>query len=276
MTTENYNITKEIGAGATSRVYTCTKNGESEKYAMKMISRKKYSKYTNGILNEAHVLSSLNHPNIIKIIEYYEADDFVFEILEYMPRDLFTVYETMGVFNEETAAMYVLQLVKAVAYLHSNGIMHRDIKLENCAVSDNCELKLIDFGSATTEQESGDVYGTKGYLSPEQWNRQIYNNAVDVWAIGVCAYELVVGRAPFLVDFNEYSFLAPPTSFEVELPDCTSDYFKDFITKTMNVDSSARPTAQELLMHPFIIHSRNLPRKHRIQLENTSMQHNTI
>lgn len=149
-------------------------------------------------LQEIKIQSYCNHENILKLYGFFDDSDYIYLILEYMEEGtLFTHLKKTKTLTEEEAAVKLQQVAEAITYLHEKGIAHRDIKPENIVMS-NGVGKLCDFGWAAICNERRKTYcGTFDYAAPEIIEGSEYDMSVDLWCLGVLAYELMVGKAPF-------------------------------------------------------------------------------
>lgn len=152
---------------------------------------------------EARLLAKLDHPNIIKVLDFGTAAHFFYISFEYFPAQSLRWWlanRTLGL--EERVGLFV-QAAQALHVAHTNNVIHRDVKPENILVSDQLELKLADFGlaqffdeSRLTEQNA--IVGTPGYLSPEQIHGESLTPGSDMFSLGIVGYELFAGHNPFL------------------------------------------------------------------------------
>lgn len=124
---------------------------------------------------------------------------------------MFVCCQESGLFSEFVARIFFIDLIAAVEYLHNKGIVHRDIKQENCVLDEEGNLKLIDFGLATSFVE-GEVFveycGSKEYAAPEIVREIPYEGPpIDIWSVGIVVFDLVIGDLPFKnVEENDYTF----------------------------------------------------------------------
>jgi serine/threonine protein kinase len=144
-----------------------------------------------------------SHPNIVNLIHSFETDAHVYIVLEFCSRgDLYEAIRTgTGPLETEHVRQFMLQLVDAVAYIHSKGMYHRDIKPENIFLTQSGEMKLGDFGLATSETWTYETtVGSDRYMSPEQYDSAGAGYApekADIWAIGICLLNILFSRNPF-------------------------------------------------------------------------------
>lgn len=172
---------KLLGSGSFGKVFEgCYRSDQSKKVAIKVLEKAKMKHNYASIKNECQILKRLDHPNIIKYLGVYEDEANVFIITELIEgRDLFDVYcEKTVSMNENDAAKLVSTIIKALIHCHSNGVVHRDIKLENIMfttkdekILDYSDIKLIDFGLATNDKSSfrmlSTLVGSPYYTAPE-------------------------------------------------------------------------------------------------------------
>ncbi|KAL2347238.1 hypothetical protein Fmac_001238 [Flemingia macrophylla] len=162
-----------------------------------------------------------------------------------------------GAFKEPVIQNYTRQIVSGLSYLHGRNTVHRDIKGANILVDPNGEIKLADFGMAKHINASASMLSFKGspyWMAPEVvMNTNGYSLPVDIWSLGCTILEMATSKPPW----SQYEGVA--AIFKIgnskdmpEIPDHLSSEAKDFIQRCLQRDPSARPTAQQLLDHPFI------------------------
>ena len=195
-----------IGSGAFGKVRLYVdRDSKSFRYAIKTIKKNIFNKHSiESIKREIDILRSLDHPNIVKYFETYEDEYYLHIVMEYIAGDnLFRVLtdQKRFKFTERAISKIMTCLLKAVLFLHHNGIIHRDIKPENIVFVEQNNfnaLKLIDFGLSIQQNARKDNrrVGTPYYMAPEM----IKGNFVyvsDVWSIGVILFIMVTGKQPF-------------------------------------------------------------------------------
>ncbi|HEY6229914.1 MAG TPA: serine/threonine-protein kinase [Pyrinomonadaceae bacterium] len=203
-TVGEYRIIGFLGAGGMGEVYRAEHKKIGRSAAVKVLT---HTSNTDGSLerffNEAQIQASLRHPNVATLYDFTEVGGQPCIIMEYV--DGQTLAERIRPCGPMSLAetVYIFQaVVEAIAYIHDNGVVHRDIKSNNIKVSSNGEVKLLDFGIAKSEASqqltaTGSVIGTLEYLSPEQLMGGFADARSDIWALGVLLYEMAVGRVPF-------------------------------------------------------------------------------
>jgi len=268
-----YNIGNQIGSGHFGIVREGTRVTISERFAMKnsplslpKLAIKSIPRMTNvyksAILEkEIKVLKYVSHPYILRYVDLIREEFSVSIVTELCPScTLQNVIQRKGKLDESEAADLIQKLLLAVNYLHLSGISHRDIKPENVLVGgiDDLEYpKLIDFGLSRFIDKkvpfSSNV-GTPLFMAPEMRSGK-YNQACDIWSLGVTAYFLITGKYPFTGKFKEGLFEAIKTqniNFEEDCWEGVSDSAKDLVSKLLTKDPKKRITAEKALMHPWV------------------------
>lgn len=169
---------------------------------------------------EIETLKMCQHPNIMRLNEIFESADYIYLVLEHLSGGNLFHHLQEKRFNipEETAFRYVRSVSSALQYMHSFGIIHRDIKPDNIVLTSQIEgsdVKIVDFGLAKIfgpNELSDDSVGTLCYAAPEILLGKKYDNKVDVWSLGVLTYLLLVGQLPFN-DMNSEKELAKYLTF---------------------------------------------------------------
>ena len=277
-------LIKLLGKGSFGEVYKSYKKSKNKYFATKKISReiadnptlKKYFK------NEIIILSSLNHPNIVKFEEAKGSNNSYYITMEYINGNSLSeclkdyMERNKKAFPEEIVQYLMKQIIEAVYYLHNLKIIHRDIKLSNIMVnfnSDqdkndlnmmNAQIKLIDFGVSTILSagknnlaytaigtlENMDPVILKKYLKREDLNLG-YDEKVDIWSIGTVCYELLIGK-PLFYSKNYGELLRQVESGAYIVPKNVSREVVSFINSMLQQDSKIRLSAGELRNHPFL------------------------
>lgn len=206
--TAKYDIKALIGTGSFSRVVRVEHRSTRQPYAIKMVEKRREGKQCWEV--ELNILRRVKHQNIIQLIEVFDCKDRTYMVMELATGgELFDRIVAKGSFNERDATHVLQMVLEAVRYLHSLGITHRDIKPENLLYyhpGTDSKIMITDFGLASCRKHGGEIQqdmmmrticGTPEYIAPEILLRKPYNEAVDLWAIGVVTYILLSGRMPF-------------------------------------------------------------------------------
>jgi tRNA A-37 threonylcarbamoyl transferase component Bud32 len=205
-----YKIVRELGKGAMGLVYEAIDPALERRVALKTIrkdllqaSGQDMAKLLQRFRREALASARLQHPNIVVVHDYAEADDVVFIAMELVRgRELKAYFAQKRRFDGKTALHIMLQLLDGLAYSHRHNIVHRDIKPANIfLVEGSGQVKITDFGIARIDGSeltlAGDMMGTPAYMAPEQFRGQTVDGRADLFSAGVVLYELLTGERPF-------------------------------------------------------------------------------
>ncbi|XP_045881783.1 serine/threonine-protein kinase Chk2 isoform X2 [Meles meles] len=269
---DQYIMSKTLGSGACGEVKLAFERKTCKKVAIKIISKRKFAigseREADPALNvetEIEILKKLNHPCIIKIKDFFDAEDY-YIVLELMEGgELFDRVVGSKRLKEATCKLYFYQMLLAVQYLHENGIIHRDLKPENVLLSsqkEDCLIKITDFGQSKILGETSlmrTLCGTPTYLAPEVLNSfgtAGYNRAVDCWSLGVILFICLSGYPPFSEHKTQVSLKDQITSgkfnFIPEVWAEVSEKALDLVKKLLIVDPKVRFTTEEALRHPWL------------------------
>lgn len=256
------------GIGGLVRMITHRETGAT--YALKTLSLSQIETRTGlqQLRDEVAILMEIDHPNIVKLEGVYEDANDIYLVQELLKGgDLFDRLDAQPEehYNEAQCARLVKQMLSAVRYIHSKGIIHRDLKLENFLFQDtsaDSELVLIDFG-LSKHFRSGDVHhepvGTRYTVAPEVLHGS-YDERVDLWAIGVITFLLLSGESPFGGCGDQESLAEVRTnilnanySFRDEIWKHVSADAKAFISMLLVTDPELRPTTKECQNNPWLV-----------------------
>ncbi|XP_065656254.1 triple functional domain protein isoform X8 [Hydra vulgaris] len=256
---EHYQICGELGRGRFSVVKRCVRKNTKEEFAAKIFRRRLISKET--VESEVAVMQSLNHAGVVKVFEIYEAPKSLIIIQQMLSGGrLFDHIVVMDMLTENLAKLYIIQLLKAVQYIHSLSIAHLDIKPENILLSDGPEnIVLSDFGDAIRLRSvpyQHEMNGNPEFLAPEIITGKAVSLLTDMWSIGVVVYVLLSGVSPFFSD-NSARLCENITQLRYKFPGDffgdISDEAKDFIEDLLVVEQSLRPNAKKCLESTWLI-----------------------
>ena len=211
---------------------------------------------------EIDVLKMSQHPNIVGLIDLFENSDYYYIVLEYMMgKDLFDYIQARQFkLTENRVKEISYQIALAIKYLHSYGIVHRDLKLENVMMSDNTETsipKLVDFGLAkmiAPNEKANEPFGTLGYVAPEVLKKEPYSYSCDLWSFGCILYALLSGALPFDHESQKETInmtLKNKLEFDLSSWKNVSDPCKDLINSLLDKDPMRRITLKETLAHKW-------------------------
>jgi calcium-dependent protein kinase len=256
---KEYILFEHLGAGAFGLVQKVKHKSSGQIRAMKII--KKDSKYSNKNLKEIENLKLLNHPNILKLYEYYFDKKNIYIITEYCEGgELFDkIKEHNSSFSEKDAAKILKAVLQAVAYCHSMGVVHRDLKPENILLEGNDfeHIKLIDFGTSTIinkNKKFNEKLGTAYYIAPEVLSKN-YDEKCDLWSVGVIMYILLTGEPPFNGKNDDeiiHNVKTGSINFNSYILKHVSAEGKDLLKKFLERNTKKRISAAKALEHPWI------------------------
>lgn len=256
--TREYSIESVIvGKGAFSEVRKAIHIKTNELRAVKIIYKRGWStKQQKRILREIDIHRKLDHPNIIKIFEFFEDDKFMYIIMEYAKNgELFNKIQSGKHFNEKDAVQIFHQILSGVNHLHNNRIVHRDLKPENILL-DGTVIKIADFGFSriwSQEEKMRKSKGTIYYMAPEVLQGS-YNEKCDVWSCGVILYILLTGKPPFNGGSDEIVLGHILTGkYSMHLPEFehVSPEAKDLIHKMLQYEPTHRISIRDSLHHKW-------------------------
>lgn len=248
---EDFVMIKEIGKGSTSTVYLSEHIETRKQYAIKCIDKKTLRESSSGINNlkdEISILNSFDHQGIIKLFYVYESEEIVYLVTEYLFQgNLCNVVKYDKKLKVEVARNYIRSLLETLHYIHSNGIIHRDLKLENLMIYGNNQVKIIDFGlSYCSSAESNSKCGSPGYIAPEVLICDHYDSKIDIFSTGVILYVLLTGKHPFDAR-DDWKVLERNMKVKYKLDKDIPVEAQDIIRSMLQFDPDLRPTAQQLL-----------------------------
>eukprot|EP01071_Lankesteria_metandrocarpae_P008096 Lankesteria_metandrocarpae@DN4865_c2_g1_i2.p1 len=262
---ERYQGLRVLGKGSFGEVILCRDRVTSQECAVKVISKRSLKRGAdpNSLLREVDLLKQLDHPNIMKLYEFFQDAGYFYLVGEvYTGGELFDEIISRKRFSEADAARIVKQVLSGIAYMHRNKIVHRDLKPENLLLESKKKdaiVKIIDFGLSThfegkTGKKMKDKIGTAYYIAPEVLHGT-YDEKCDVWSSGVILYILLSGCPPFYgstefeilkrVEHGKYTFNLPQWRK-------VSESAKDLIRKMLTYTPACRSTALECLDHEWL------------------------
>ncbi|XP_047357049.1 serine/threonine-protein kinase PLK1-like [Vespa velutina] len=247
-----------LGRGGFARVYLMTDVSDGNQYACKIIPKNRMQKiHMQKIAREIIIHKELNHVNVVQMHHYFEDNLNVYMLLEACPRkSLMHVLKYRGKVTEPEARYYMKQMVTGVAYIHSQKVVHRDLKPGNMFLSDRMIVKIGDFGLATRpdgQRRRVTICGTPNYIAPEVLYKQAYSYEADVWALGCILYALLVGQPPFDTATLKETYARICKNDYREVDDSiASRSGQNLINWLLQPDPELRPSSERVKEHPYL------------------------
>lgn len=253
---QDFEIGRPLGKGKFGNVYLAREKKSKFVIALKVMfkSQLQSNNVEHQLQREIEIQSHLRHPHILRLYGYFHDDTRVYLILEYAPRgELYKELTKAKMFDDKQSAAYIYQVCDALKYCHSKKVIHRDIKPENILIGANGMLKIADFGWSVHAPSSrrATMCGTMDYLPPEMIENNVYDEKVDLWAVGILIYEFLVGRPPFEASTPSATY-DRIRRVDLRFPAHVSDDAKDLISRLLRKDPKQRPTIEEVMTHPWV------------------------
>jgi len=273
---DKYEVKQKIGKGKFGLV-KCGINKETNKQvAIKIMAKKNMDKSDLELAKvEIDILKISQHPNIIKLYDIYENENYIYIIMEYCSGgDLLSYFEYYEYQLKETKVCEIIhKLSMAIYFLHSYGIVHRDLKPENILMTDltpEADIRLLDFGLSKiigNEEKCTEPYGTLSFVAPEVLQGKPYDKSVDLWSIGIITFLLLCGYLPFDDKHSEREIarqtIQDPVPFENKIWSKYTPEARTFVEGLLQKKPEKRYSIKELLEHPWIKKMDKVPNKRR-------------
>jgi serine/threonine protein kinase len=253
-----------LGQGSFGSAWRVEESATGKVYAAKVMDLNNMSEKDRGfVTNEVKCLSRCNNPHIVRCENAIEKGGQLLIVMEYadggdLYKQIKARVQSMKYFREHEVIFIFLQLCLALDDIHSNKMMHRDLKTANILLTTTGLVKLGDFGFSRQYEDSlsnavGSTFcGTPYYLSPELWHRQPYSKKSEMWALGVVLYEVMALKRPFTGKNMDELITNICHGRRSELPSRYTENMRDVCNRLLSVDPNKRPTIQELFHEPFI------------------------
>lgn len=194
-----------LASGAYSKVILVQSKRDNKKYAMKIVQKTfllaKSATKLDMLRKEIEIHSNLNHPNIVKLHEWFEDKENFYLVLEYLNGGMLKKKMGRNVpkMSEKQVFDIFVQVCFGIEYLHTNRVIHRDIKAENIVLGPNGEVKICDFGWScyNGDQNESQYPGTSIYMAPEIAHQKRHSYSADIWSLGTLLYEMINNKVPY-------------------------------------------------------------------------------
>jgi len=247
----------KIGEGSTGIVCTAMDHDRNKSVAVKKMDLRRQQR-RELLFNEVVVMRDYHHPNIVEMYNSYLVNDELWVVMEFMEGGALTDIVTHSRMDEVQIATVCKACLKALAFLHSHGVIHRDIKSDSILLSHDGKVKLSDFGFCAQVTpdlpKRKSLVGTPYWMAPEVISRLPYGPEVDIWSLGIMVIEMIDGEPPF---FNEPPLQAMRRIRDMPPPKLKNTHrvsprLQGFLDRMLVRDHAQRATAAELMQHPFL------------------------
>ncbi|KAM7062039.1 uncharacterized protein M8220_001981 [Acridotheres tristis] len=261
----NYLVGKMINKGSFAKVMEGLHIPTGEKVAIKVIDKRKARQdyyVLKNMKREPRIHQMIKHPNIVRLYETLETDNSYYMVMELcLGGDLLDRICDKKRLVEPEVRRYTRQILSAVEHLHCQGIVHRDLKIENFLLDENNNIKIIDFGLSNTARFEGlsqellhTQCGSPAYAAPELLAHKKYGPKVDVWSIGVSMFAMLTGTLPFTVEpFNIKQLHQKMLIGEISpIPSDISPGAVHFMQSLLEPDPAKRPGVKEAIKDKWL------------------------
>lgn len=258
---DTYVNLRKIGQGASGGVYIAQSAEDlANVVAIKQMNLEQQPK-KELIINEILVMKGSKHENIVNYIDSFLQKGELWVVMEYMEGGSLTEIVTHSVMTEGQIGAVCRETLKGLQFLHSKGVIHRDIKSDNILLDVQGNIKMTDFGFCAQINELNlkrtTMVGTPYWMAPEVVSRKEYGPKVDIWSLGIMVIEMIEGEPPYLNEtpLRALYLIATNGTPRLKEPEALSYDIKKFLAWCLQVDFNKRGTAEQLLRDKFVLES---------------------
>ena len=251
----HFEVLEELGSGNFSKIYKCSLKSTGKVYSLKVIEKqtvsrmkRRHGNINNEILMEKRVLNKLDHVNVVKMFTTFQDYGTLYFQMEFVAggevwNKLFDTRWAVGC-HWSIGRFIVAEAVNALEYIHSKGIVHRDLKVENMMMTECGHLKLIDFGTSKdlieTDLNGPEFVGTPEYMSPQTVNSKPVGIEADLWSLGVIVFQIFSGYTPFAGASPYLTFLRIKRGLLERRPLASPPDMFEFLSLLLELDPAKR------------------------------------
>ena len=256
LTMDSFNIISVIGRGFYGKVMLVEMKSNGKLFAIKTVHKSRLisTRKVHTVLNERNIMVKANNPFIVELFYAFQTESKFYLVMEYVPGgELFRHVKEEKKLPLAESRLYIAEIALALDYLHSIGVIYRDLKTENILLGKDGHVKLTDFGLAkdlSFLEVTSSFCGTTEYIAPEIIRREPYSYSIDWWALGILTYELIFGVTPFF-DRNRSKMFQAITLNEPRYPADAEPNTINFINRLLTKDPKRRANFTQLKNHPF-------------------------
>uniref|UniRef100_A0A665UCA1 non-specific serine/threonine protein kinase n=1 Tax=Echeneis naucrates TaxID=173247 RepID=A0A665UCA1_ECHNA len=248
----------KVGEGSTGVVCTAREKHSGRQVAVKMMDLRRQQR-RELLFNEVVIMRDHRHRNVVQMFRSALVEDELWVVMEFLQGGALTHIISQTRLDEQQVATVCLSVLQALTYLHSEGVIHRDIKSDSILLTLDGQVKLSDFGFCAQISENvpkrKSLVGTPYWMAPEVISKAPYGPEVDIWSLGIMVVEMVDGEPPYFSDtpITAMKKLRDQSAPSVKDIQRVSPVLKNFLDCMLTRDTLQRSSAAALLDHPFLL-----------------------